>query len=186
MSGRGNSYAAWTPSDLEPWLGAMIARVGDLTPVMQVISFEARDEARGRLASGSAEYPWPPHAETTNKKWGPHPLGVGEHGGFSSGILAFFGKHNAGWKSRASHAHLFDLGTLRHYTGGKRTNIYSSGKTKGRRAGHLSRAETRRRIQTSTSLVHQPARSFAYISEELKSTAMDQVANYVLSEDTNP
>lgn len=179
MSRRIGAYVLFNQQAFEPEVREIIDRVNDLSPVMRPISYDALREGRDRLARGG-DGDWPaPAPETIRKKRGaglPATPGVGDGGGFVSTLRAFHGKRNAGWKTRAPHAHLFGEGTSRHVIHGRVVNLYSSN---GQR---LSRAESRRRVASPnrSSRFHAPPRPFAYMSDQAHARYNGMISAYVL------
>jgi hypothetical protein len=175
----------------------MITRTTDLSPVMQPLAYEARDATLAVLAAGgSSEYPWPPLARSTLDKkargGAPQTPGVGEHGGFASGIRAVWSGKNFGWITRSPHAHLFAQGTERHSIGGQRVTVYSQGRgtvSRGRNKGterirHRSKAATEKMIhqvvRNGSSAEHSPARHFDYLSSKVKAEAQQRIPQFLL------
>jgi hypothetical protein len=185
MSRRQGAYAEfYWPKDLTDFVREMGDRVDDLSPVMEQISSLIRDELKARLAhGGDGEAPWAPSDPDTirkKRKAGQSlDVGIGGHGGFGPFIGRSWSKRNAVALTVAPHAHLFDEGTKRHYSGGARVKVF------GENGHHVSRPESRARLLSVTeSRQHQPARPFAYLSDALIDLAPAMVLDFIIGEST--
>jgi hypothetical protein len=194
MSRRVGAYIQWDASKLSELTDIpkeMIERVGDMTPVMTVI---ATDDLKPNMIDHLEQGPaWPPKSKETIKRHGDTPLGVGENGGFVPTIQSAWSSKNAVAFTRAPHAHLFSGGTAEHYDQfGQQQNLFSAGattrgrgKNKGQTlsGGHLSRAESRRRLVSGGfALMHQPPRPFDYIDDDVEERSMRRVAAFITGE----
>lgn len=167
----------------------MIDRVKDFTPVMQVIATEDLKPDMVRHLETHGEGTWPRKSPATIERHGDTPLGIGEHGGFIPTIQRSWSPVNAVARTRAPHAHLFSLGVMYHYsvaglpaisdrssrTG--RVNVYNENRR------HLSRGESRRRLQNTISDERQPPRPFDYIDEETDQRSQRRLAAFLVEED---
>lgn len=192
MSRRLGAYVVWDQYDFAPHVRALVAEVEDLSPVMRTIGYRAAAEGRRQAVNNPA---WPPLSPATleRKRRAGAPLvpGVGVHGGFVSTIVPFFGRRNAGWKTRAPHAHLFELGTSRHFMKdtGEKVNLWSAGKGvvgKGKNKGKVKSKHKAKGISASlakkvNSLVHQPARPFAYFRDGFHEEANELIVKHLQS-----
>lgn len=174
----------------------MIDRVEDKTPVMAVIATEdLKPEMIGNLAD-RGDGSWPAKDLDTIKRWGNLPLGVGQHGGFAPTIQRSWSKNNAVAFTRAPHAHLFEGGTDRWLASGekaprwgwreKESHTVTRGKTRGQETFNRRRsradAQGRGKTKWTSAGVHQPARPFAYIGEEVRDRATRRLAAFLVEE----
>jgi hypothetical protein len=172
------AFAVFTPSALPEEIQKAIDRTTDLSPVLGPIAKLMLADGRAQLAAGEG---WPPLAASTLKRkaraGAPATIGIGVHGGFGPTMIPFFSARNAGWKTRAPHAHLFEYGTDRYRSAsGERTTVWGEG---GR---HHSRGTSRRRLAESTAATHQPARPFAFISDQLHERANEMITAFIVAE----
>ncbi|HXG58194.1 MAG TPA: hypothetical protein VNL91_04155 [Thermoanaerobaculia bacterium] len=169
----------------------MIDRVEDLSVPMQRISYLASEEAKRRFRIGGAdvpEGPWTPKAETSKHR--DKPLGTGEHGGLEKTIRPFWSYKNAGWATRAPHAHLFSGGTMRYFVRGERVSVWSAGKgviTRGKNKGkvrsrHRTKGKSAELLSKSRGRWHQPMRPFDFLSDALIERAPEIILDYVVGE----
>ena len=161
--------------------------IDDLSPAMQRGSQLGSDDVAQRLDRGG-DGNWPALAESTIKRHGDHKIGVGEAGGFGPTLRRDWSKKNFVVFTKEPHAHLFGEGRNVHYsTAGKKVNVFnerttrvrgdSKGQTRG--GGHVSKAESRKRLLDSTSVKAQPAREFMYFSEEVFTKFRDVLFDHV-------
>ena len=172
MSRSAGAFVVWTPSKLPEEIQSMIDRTTDFTLVMSPISRMFMEDAQRRLSSGDPS--WPAKSPATIIRWGNRPVGIGEHGGFAPTIQRFYSARNAGWKTKAPHAHLFEYGTQQYSTGPR----WGS-----RRGGRVARGTSSGRDGTvHNGSQHQPARPFAFISDPMHERANDMIASWVVGE----
>jgi hypothetical protein len=155
----------------------MIDRVKDMTPVMVLIATDLKADMISHLET-HGEGEWPQKSQATIDRHGDTPLGVGEHGGFIPTVQRSWSPRNAVAFTRAPHAHLFSGGTKRHQsTTGERVNVFNENRR------HVSRPESRRRLQATVAVEHQPPRPFDYIDEETEQRSERRLAAFLVDEE---
>ena len=189
MSRRIGAYVLFDQQAFEPEVSAMIDRVEDLKPIMRTISYMAAEDGR-KQSVGNPDWPDldPDTIEKKRREGLPLTAGVGAHGGFAPTITPFYGRRNAGWKTKAPHAHLFEGGTKRYSVGGSQVNVWSGGKgeiKQGKNKGkiktkHKSKAASLALLIQAKSEQHQPARPFGYFADGAHERYNDMIAAFVL------
>jgi hypothetical protein len=155
---------------------ALLAGVTDMSTVMAEIAGDAAKEGRQQAASNPE---WPPLPPATiarkRRRGGSLVIGVGVHGGFAPTIRPFYGRMNAGWKSRAPHAHLFEGGTQAWQRNGMSTFRWGANKK------HRPRAQSEGRDGSKwTGSQRQPGRPFAYMTDSAHERYNELVMSYLI------
>jgi hypothetical protein len=170
--------ATWTPpTALFELLEEVEDRVSDFSiPMEQISKLFRTDTIEVIEAEGPGD--WPPHAPSTIRRWGTHPL-LRQSGIFERSIKRDWSSSNAVVLSDAPHAHFAAKGTKVHYTGSQRVNLHQDRRNGVRRR---TEAQERRLRQGLVSRLHEPVRTAIYIEEATGEKALDILLDWVIGE----
>ena len=145
---------------LAAWLKSIDHRVDDFSVPLTDLAIGMERDVREAFPSAGGIFglSWPPHAESTDKRWGVHGFGDGPTGNLLGGIRRFVRKFVAGVEDVAPHAHLFEGG--------------HQGVETAESAGGTIRIGSGGEVQ--------PAREFLLITDERLEEGIDMILDYAL------